>query len=179
MQRLDEARQFLLAALLDHHGPPSTARAGPIGVKGIGEVEPFRRMVEAALGLIAEPKMAASILGTIDEAGLLDPVTLAAVDPFELQDILKQRRLKVAAKSLRPLLGLARWVVDTGFDADRAATASTQGLREAWREIPGIGPATVDAILLIGLGRAAYPIDRSTYRVLVRHGWARFHRRLR
>src|SRR5262249_44308684 len=32
-------------------------------------------------------------------------------------------------------------------------------------------PATADAILLFALGRAAYPVDRGTYRILVRHGW--------
>ncbi len=37
--------------------------------------------------------------------------------------------------------------------------------------LKGLGPATVDSILSRGLGRATYPVDRATYRILVRHGW--------
>ena len=37
--------------------------------------------------------------------------------------------------------------------------------------VPGIGLAAADAILLFALKRPSYPVDRATYRVLVRHGW--------
>ena len=34
-----------------------------------------------------------------------------------------------------------------------------------------MGVVGADAILLAALGRPAYPVDRGTYRILVRHGW--------
>ena len=44
-------------------------------------------------------------------------------------------------------------------------------LREELSMIKGIGPATADAIILLALKRPSYPVDRASFRVLVRHGW--------
>lgn len=171
MPRFDESRPLLVSALLEYHGPCAIGEPGLVDRVGTDEVGPFEKIAAAALGLIADPRLAASALATLREAGLLDPAALAAIDPIELEDVLKQGRVKIALKSLRPLLKLARWAADGRLDVQGASTVSTEALREAWRALRGLGPATVDAILLRGLGLAAYPVDRPTYRVLVRHGW--------
>jgi endonuclease-3 related protein len=57
--------------------------------------------------------------------------------------------------------------VDSLFDPDR----STDWLRGELAAIRGIGLATADAILLFALKRPSYPVDRATFRVLVRHAW--------
>ena len=44
-------------------------------------------------------------------------------------------------------------------------------LRGELAAIRGIGLATADAIVLFALKRPSYPVDRATFRVLVRHGW--------
>jgi endonuclease-3 related protein len=48
---------------------------------------------------------------------------------------------------------------------------STDWLRGELSGIRGIGLATADAIVLFALERPSYPVDRATFRILVRHGW--------
>src|SRR5262249_4665176 len=48
---------------------------------------------------------------------------------------------------------------------------STDDLREELAGVRGVGPVGADAILMAALGRPSYPVDRGTYRILVRHGW--------
>ena len=43
--------------------------------------------------------------------------------------------------------------------------------RESLRQIRGLGPATVDELLLFAAQLAVFPIDRSALRVAIRHGW--------
>ena len=45
------------------------------------------------------------------------------------------------------------------------------GLRKELLSIKGIGPETADCILLYGLDKPVFVIDRYTYRVLYRHGF--------
>ena len=167
MPRFDEARDELVAALLGRGGGPSPA--APANREA--ELDPFRKLARAALGLIAEPRLAGSAFAALDAAGLLEPAALAGAGAAELEETLRQGGVRLAAKSLGPLVKLARWADEAGFDADREAAAGTDSLREAWRATRGLGPATIDSILLHGLGRAAYPVDRATYRILARHGW--------
>jgi endonuclease-3 related protein len=56
---------------------------------------------------------------------------------------------------------------DDGHDALESAIPA----RDDLAAVKGIGPATADAMILLALGRPSYPVDRPTYRVLVRHGW--------
>ena len=63
-------------------------------------------------------------------------------------------------------------------------TSSTRDSRaaapsEELAGIKGIGPAAADAMVLFALKRPAYPVDRATFRVLVRHGWLDVDGRLR
>ena len=43
--------------------------------------------------------------------------------------------------------------------------------RESLRAIRGLGPATVDELLLFAVGLMVFPVDRAALRVAVRHGW--------
>lgn len=172
MPRFDESRQPVLDALLDHYGPLPIPGGGPTGVDGPRDgADFFEAIASVVLGLIAEPRAASAALEVLRDAGLLDPKGLAEADPAEVDDVLKQGRARVSGRSLRPLVKLARWAAADGFDAERSAAASTEALREAWRGLNGVGPATADVLLLFALGRSTYPVDRATYRVLTRHGW--------
>jgi endonuclease-3 related protein len=68
-----------------------------------------------------------------------------------------------------------RWVAhDLEFalgNLDDISTIPTESLRESLLAIPGIGASSADDILLNVFGRPRYPLDRSTYRILIRHGW--------
>jgi endonuclease-3 related protein len=65
---------------------------------------------------------------------------------------------------------LAAWYVDQG-GGEGLAEVPTEGLRDSLRGLKGVGPGSVDVVLLRGLGRAAMPVERGSARVLVRHGW--------
>ena len=168
MPRLDESRDDLLQALVQHYGPPATLRhaLNP-------EWTLFERLARVTLGLVANPKLAEAAFLAFRDAGLLEPARLAVANPLELDDILKHDRVPLAIKSLRPLQKLARWATEFAGDLDDVALAETptSSLRDEWRAINGIGLATADSLLLFGLGRSSYPVDRATYRVLVRHSW--------
>ena len=44
-------------------------------------------------------------------------------------------------------------------------------MRDGWLQSRDRAGRAADAILLFALERPSYPVDRATYRVLVRHGW--------
>lgn len=170
MPRLDEIRDDLIEALAARQGRPT---APPAALAGHESVTPFERLAWVALNQAASPKLAAAAFDALDEAGMLDPARLGPAHPLELDDILKQARVALAIKSLRPLQNLARWAVESGgpLTPESIAGLATETIRDEWRAINGIGLATADTLLLEGLGRASYPVDRATYRILVRHGW--------
>ena len=168
MPRLDESRDGLIQALSDHYGPPATSVGLPDSRESL-----FERLARVMLGLVTTPQMAQAAFASLQEAGLLDPARLAAAHPLEIDDILKHDRIAMAIKSLRPLQNLARWAIEHAGEFDDAALSAqpTSTIRDEWRAINGIGLAKADALLLFGLGRPSYPLNRGTYRVLVRHGW--------
>ena len=163
MSTLDEQAPAILEALSDHYGRPDS---GPVA-----EVGAFTAMVAALLGQSLEPRKVASAVAALGEADLLRPEALADADAADLAETLRAGAVRSTPKILGPLGRLARWVVDRTGGVASIEAASTSTLREELVGLNGIGPSTADAILLHGLGRASYPVDRPSYRVAARHGW--------
>lgn len=159
MPSLPDAYPALTEALAGQYGRPSGATAGGGA---------FERIVAAVLGA-SGPALAAALR----EEGLLEPAALAEADPAEIEQAMAGRgKGRPGAPAIGLLRKLARWVVEHhGGDPGELDAAATSSLREELVALRGIGGATADAILLQGLGRAAYPVDRATYRILARHGW--------
>ncbi len=133
----------------------------------------FSLLVASLLSRTYAPRQVRTTLEALDSAGLLNPDPLAKVDLSELvaaTQSLPSPDKSLSAKTLRPLHLLARWVVESG-GLDAIAEMPTERLRDDLRAIPGIGPASADALLLHALKRPVYPVDRATYRILARHGW--------
>lgn len=132
--------------------------------------EPFASLLRVVLSRSIDPRKAERILEALRDSGLLAPEDLAGAEDAELIDVCRQLGLGSgsASKWLGRLPRLARWYVGRSSSIEEA---STDQLREELVEIRGIGPPTADAILLEGLQRPVYPVDRATYRILVRHGW--------
>jgi endonuclease-3 related protein len=126
----------------------------------------FRDLLAALLGRTLAPAAVRTTLDALDELGLTDAAELADADLAELSGM----RDAPAPRTLKPLLTLARWVAARG-GMDALEDAPTEALRDDLRGLRGIGPAGVDAVLLDGLDRPVFPVDRSSYRILVRHGW--------
>jgi endonuclease-3 related protein len=135
---------------------------------------PFAAMIRVILERELGAARAAAALEVLEGNGLLTPEGLAKADVLAVRDILLGASLPVSPQSVAPLVHLARWIVEhhggrveSLLNPDRTA----DWLRGELAAIRGIGLATADAIVLFALKRPSYPVDRATFRVLVRHGW--------
>jgi endonuclease-3 related protein len=161
MARLGEAIPLIASLGIEPTAPPF-------------EVGSFAAVLAAFLTRAGDARAVASAITALRDSDWLEPATLAQVDPAEVEEAWRSAGARSLLKSARPLLRLSAWVAATFEVRDDGildTNATTEALRDGLRSLNGIGPATADAILLDGLGRPAYPVDRATYRVLVRHGW--------
>jgi len=165
MPTLGESYPTIVAALIERYGSPEPIR---------DDLEPFEAMVAAVLARSAEPRKVDSALTVLRDAGLLEPGPMAEADENEIGHLFREAKAPLPSRAMAPLRRLARLIVDRHDGSAgplRQGSPPTDSLREEIAGLNGIGPATADAILLFALRRATYPVDRATYRVLVRHGW--------
>jgi endonuclease-3 related protein len=166
MPGLVESFPALLDALVARYGERSTE---------LGASDPFEALIAIVLGHAPESPRAGAALAALRDADLLDPSALAQADAGELAVLLSEAGVASSTKAGAVLQRVARWVVaQFGGSAESLRgqeSAVSESVRDSLVALNGIGPATADAILLFALGRPSYPVDRATYRVLVRHGW--------
>jgi endonuclease-3 related protein len=163
MPSLSESYPTILASLADHYGQPRST------------VEPsshFEAVVAAGLNLQTALARCNSLLEALAQSGLDAPNALAGADPAEVRDALREAGITLSVAGASLMKRLARWYVDAFAGDETLAESSrpTSRLRRELAAIRGLGPGTVDQILL-ALSRPVYPVDRATYRILVRHGW--------
>lgn len=133
-----------------------------------GEAEPWIAGLQAYLAEILDARRAGRVLDVLRDAGWLDRQVLPSVEPAEMVEALRSAGIRLPDRTIRPLLAVARALIE--LTAIGIATA-TEVFRDRLRSIRGVGPGTADAVLLHGLGRPVFPVDRGGYRVLARHGW--------
>jgi endonuclease-3 related protein len=165
MPSLDEALPLIRAAAADQDGAPADRFDG---------LDSFAAMVAALVDRQVGPSVWRPALEALGEQGLLDPTRLDDAGMPELQDALRGKVRSLSVRTLAPAKQLARWLVDQ-YDG-RAEVLIQSGkssdeLREELASIRGVGLVGADAILLAALKSPTYPVDRGTYRILVRHGW--------
>ena len=151
---------------------PRTHSTDPDGSSS-QERDPFFRMVAVLLKEAGVPDVSET-LDSLGEAGLADPAPLAGSPTIDLLNLLRTTAPRLAPRVAATLRRLAEWIVEfEAGNSDRLADPdrSTQSLRDGLGSIKGIGRATADSLVLHALGRPAFPVDRGTYRILVRHGW--------
>ncbi len=165
MASLDEAFSSVHAALVERFGVPAPLVQG---------LDPFQAICAVLLERSLAPKQGETTLGVLRESALLVPDRLATTDLVELIDAALENGSSVKAAAIAPLQRFASWLIQH-HDGQIAALfdphRSTEWLRGELTAIKGIGAAGADAVLLYALKRPAYPVDRATYRVMVRHGW--------
>jgi endonuclease-3 related protein len=155
-----DAYPTMVAALEHFYGPPL-----PSGERRA----PFEAAVALALSRGGNSGRAEKALGVLSRSGMLTPKTLAEAEPAEILDLFRESRVTVPAHSIPLVKRLARWFAQQEEEGSPRGR-SQEALRGELRAIRGIGPALADGILL-AMGHASPPVDRGTYRVLVRHGW--------
>ena len=165
MPTLDEALPLILASA------PSSASGALDPFEGLGA---FASAVAALLDRQLNPSAWRPMIEALEEAGLLDPSRMERAGMPEIQEALRGKAQAPSPRTLAPMKQLAHWLVERHegrAEVLREADRSTEALREELASIRGIGPAGADAVVLAASGRATYPVDRGTYRILVRHGW--------
>ena len=65
----------------------------------------------------------------------------------------------------------AWWIEQFGEELSPEWSRGATFYRESLRAIRGLGPATVDELLLFAARLKVFPVDRPTLRIAVRHGW--------
>lgn len=135
---------------------------------GVSESEEptFRGLCEALLGRSLGPAALRATLSALEDRGLIEAEELDDADLAELAGI----KGVSSPRILKPLQTLAHWVASQG-GVEALRDCPTPALREELFRLRGIGEAGVDSILLEGLNRPVFPVDRPVYRILVRHGW--------
>lgn len=104
------------------------------------------------------------------ESVLQSPALTAATAVVQVAEVLAP--FPRAASKAPVVLALAKWWVHAfGDELSPPWNCDLQQDRLELRQIRGLGPETVDRLLLFGAGRSVFPIDRSALRVAVRHGW--------
>jgi endonuclease III related protein len=133
----------------------------------------FIVLIAALFSRMFASRQARETLDALNGAKLLTLESVARAKPSELFEAtrnLDQPLKPPSAKTLTLLHLFARWIVDQG-GLDALAEIPTEQLRDDLLMIPGMSPAATDAILLYGLKRPVFPVDRPTYRIMARHGW--------
>jgi endonuclease III related protein len=133
---------------------------------------PARTPFEVAVGAILTQHTAwtgaARAVNALRARGVLTPRRLAACDHAAVAELVRPAgtyRLKA-----RRLLDFTRWLlVRFGGDFRRMGRAALGPLRRELLGVPGLGPETVDAILLYAAGRPVFVADAYARRVLARH----------
>ncbi|QEH34008.1 Ultraviolet N-glycosylase/AP lyase [Aquisphaera giovannonii] len=162
-----ESYPRLIALLNEHYGPPPVHEGGE-------DRSPFEAGLAAALGVDIGASRRSPVIAALDRAGLLEATTLAAMSATEVRDAVVAIGFALTPADALQVHRFAKWFADRlpdEADARDEAAAPTADLRDALLAVKGIGQATADSILL-AMGRPSYPIDRATFRILVRHGWA-------
>jgi endonuclease-3 related protein len=165
MPSFDEALPLILMSAADPDGSPGDGFVG---------LEPFGAMIAALLARQVGPAVWRPVIDAMAEQGLLHPSRLDDAGIPEIQDALRGKARSISARTLAPAKQLARWLVEN-YEGQVGAFAesgrSTDDLREKLARVRGVGMVGADALLLAALRRPAFPVDRGTYRVLLRHGW--------
>ena len=106
----------------------------------------------------------------IDESVLASPAETVASNAETLAKALG--RVPRAAQKGALLRSLAQWWVKRfGDETAPDWPRDLDSLREQLRRVRGVNLEMADRILLFVAGLPAFPVDRSTMRIVCRHGW--------
>jgi endonuclease III related protein len=170
MPTLDDAFGAVRTALIRHFGPARDDFEG---------LAPFDAMVAVVLDRALGGGRWRAALDGLGDVNLLTPERLADAEIPEIADALREKGVAATAKTIAPVKHLARWaagqrgagILPVDVDDTDKLSVPLGSLREDLAILKGIGPAAADAIVLFALKRPSYPVDRASFRVLVRHGW--------
>lgn len=111
-----------------------------------------------------------AVTGVLDSTAFTSPESLSGMTAGQLVELLAKVPRGPQKASLLRSVG-AWWHAEFQDELSPEWNRGVEFYRESLRKIRGLGPATVDELLLFAAGLPVFPIDRGTIRVAVRHGW--------
>ena len=132
-------------------------------------VPSFENLIAALIDAKAGNVQVQPVLKVLSNLDANQPEPLAVLELSEFTEAWPARSKKQMATLAVILKRFAASVVAMG-GVERVQEMSAEAVKEAWIQISGLGLATVDQLLCV-VGHPVLPIDRATYRILVRHGW--------
>lgn len=136
----------------------------------VPESSTWTRFLKILLGFDGKQAAGEAQESLLKSAPLATAAETAAADTGTMVEVLKP--IPRGPQKASVVRALATWWIEQFGDDDSPEwTKGTGTYRELLRQIRGLGPATVDELLLQGAGLPVFPVDRSALRVAVRHGW--------
>lgn len=130
---------------------------------------PFEVCVGAILTQNASWKNVEKAINILKEKNLLTPKALYRLSEKELSELIKPSGFyNLKAKRLKNFVNFL--IENYQGDLNRMKEEDPERLRERLLQVKGLGPETVDSILLYALDKPFFVVDAYTYRILSRHG---------
>jgi endonuclease III related protein len=134
---------------------------------------PAETSLEVILGAILTQnttwRNAALAIARLRDAGMLDLKRLRGIGTERLQSLI--RPAGFFRQKARTIQGILRWIEQAhGGSLEAMFSGPEDHLRAEMLQLKGLGPETVDAILLYAGGKPFFVADAYTRRVLARHG---------
>jgi len=134
---------------------------------------PAETRLEVILGAILTQnttwRNAALAIARLRHAGMIDLTRLSAVPLGRLQSLIKPAGF--FRQKARTIQGFVLWLNQAHRGSlDQMFSRPAEGLRADLLRLKGLGPETVDAILLYAGGKPFFVADAYTRRILARHG---------
>lgn len=130
----------------------------------------WHRFLRVLLGIPSTHAASDALSELLSSSPLASPDQAAIVSAGTLVEILQPiPRGPQKASVIRAVA--AWWMSEFGGTQSPEWTGGVEGYRMALRQIRGLGPATVDELLLFAADLPVFPVDRTALRVAVRHGW--------
>ena len=130
---------------------------------------PFEVCVGAILTQNASWKNVEKAINILKEKNFLTPKALYRLSEKELSELIKPSGFyNLKAKRLKNFVNFL--IENYQGDLNRMKEEDPERLRERLLQVKGLGPETVDSILLYALDKPFFVVDAYTYRILSRHG---------
>lgn len=129
---------------------------------------PFEVMVGAVLTQNTNWKNVEKAISNLKGAGLLSPSSLYMIPLDRISDLIRPAGyFRIKSKRLKNFLKFFTDEYDADIEFMKKKSLSV--LREGLLSVSGLGPETVDSMLLYALDKPIFVIDAYTKRIMVRH----------
>ena len=130
----------------------------------------WSRFLRTLIGIASDHASNTVLSELLQSSPLISPRESAAASTGQLLELLKP--IPRGPQKASVVRAVAAWWLETfGEEPSPAWSASVSSYRESLRQIRGLGPATVDDLLLFAADLPVFPVDRTALRVAVRHAW--------